>query len=213
VGYFNPVSPMKIVDIATGHGLKLAGRQPACPGGWRWAMFSPDGRFISAATLCGEVIVWNADSGRRISEFNTGVAISLTDFSSDDEHIAVGGQDGTTTIWNVNTGRLSHALAGPTASVGVVEYTPNGKLLVVTSFDGNGRVWDTATGTLLRVVPHAGDAFISPNGRLVATGDQYGVLRVFETCPACGNARALLALARSRVTRQLTPLERKTFGG
>ena len=212
VGYFDPASPMRVVDIASGRSLKLAGPQPGCPGGWRWAVFSPDGRFISAATLCGAVIAWNAESGRRISEFNTGVTISLTDFSSDDLHVAVGGQDGTTTIWNVRTGRLVHVLAGPTASVGVVEYTPNGKLLVVTSFDGNGRIWDAATGTLLRIVPHAGDAFISPDGRLVATGDQYGVVRIFQTCPACGNARALLAIANSRVTRQLTPLERKTFG-
>ena len=212
VGYFDPASPMRVIDIASGRTLKLAGPQPACAGGWRWAVFSPDGRFISAATLCGAVIVWNADSGRRISKFNTGVTISLTDFSSDDLHLAVGGQDGTTTIWNVRTGRPVHVFAGPTESVGVVEYTPNGKLLVVTSFDGDGRIWDSATGTLLRIVPHAGDAFISPDGGFVAAGDQYGVVRIFQTCPACGNARALLAIANSRVTRQLTPLERKTFG-
>jgi WD40 repeat protein len=158
------------------------------------------------------VINWNASTGRRISQFTTGVAVSLTDFSSDDMHVAVGGQDGTTTIWNVRTGRLAHVLPGPTESVGVVEYTPDGKLLVVSSFDGNARIWNPASGTLLRILPHSGAVFISPDGRDVATTDLYGVARVWQTCPACGDASALLSIARTRVTRQLTRLESATFG-
>jgi hypothetical protein len=54
--------------------------------------------------------------------------------------------------------------------------------------------------------------FINPDGRYVATTDLYGVARVWQTCPACGDASGLLSLARTRVTRQLTPLERATFG-
>jgi WD40 repeat protein len=211
-GYFSPGQPMRIIEIASGRSVTLTGPQPACPGGWRWAVFSPDGHYISATTLCGTVINWNASTGRRISQFTTGVAVSLTDFSSDDMHVAVGGQDGTTTIWNVRTGRLAHVLPGPTESVGVVEYTPDGKLLVVSSFDGNARIWNPASGTLLRILPHSGAVFISPDGRDVATTDLYGVARVWQTCPACGDASALLSIARTRVTRQLTRLESATFG-
>jgi len=34
------------------------------------------------------------------------------------------------------------------------------------------------------------------------------ILRVFDTCPACTDARALLSLAAPHVTSQLTVLER-----
>ena len=211
VGYFDHASPMRIVDLASGRSLKLTGAQPAC--GWAWAVFSPDGKFISAASICGAVISWDASSGRRLGSFNTGVAISLTDFSSDDVHLAVGGQDGTTTIWNVRTGRRVHVLPGSIASTAVVDYTPDGKLLAATSFDGTGRIWDTANGRLLRILPRSGFLFVSRDGRFLATTDQFSVVRIWETCPACGNARALLALAKKRVSRQLTPLEQTTFGG
>jgi WD40 repeat protein len=52
----------------------------------------------------------------------------------------------------------------------------------------------------------------SPNGRSVATLDFAGVIRIWDACNGCTNPAALTALARSRVTRQLTDDERRTFG-
>jgi WD40 repeat protein len=53
----------------------------------------------------------------------------------------------------------------------------------------------------------------SPDGRTLATDDSKGIVRVWDACTACGNAKALLALASQRATRHLTPLERSTFLG
>ena len=47
----------------------------------------------------------------------------------------------------------------------------------------------------------------------LVTADAAGTIRVWDACTACGNAGALLAIARNRVTRQLTSLERATFLG
>jgi hypothetical protein len=44
-----------------------------------------------------------------------------------------------------------------------------------------------------------------------ATLDYAGVIRVWDACTYCQNPTALLALAQTRVTRQLTPAERRTF--
>jgi hypothetical protein len=43
------------------------------------------------------------------------------------------------------------------------------------------------------------------------TIDAANVVRVWDACSDCGNAQALLTLAKSRVTRALTPQERRTF--
>jgi hypothetical protein len=51
----------------------------------------------------------------------------------------------------------------------------------------------------------------SPDGRSVATLDFAGVIRIWDACNGCTNPAALMALARSRVTRQLTDDERRTF--
>jgi hypothetical protein len=51
-GYFSPGQPMRIIEIASGRSVTLTGPQPACPGGWRWAVFSPDGHYISATSHC-----------------------------------------------------------------------------------------------------------------------------------------------------------------
>jgi hypothetical protein len=37
-------------------------------------------------------------------------------------------------------------------------------------------------------------------------------MRLFDACTECENPAALLRLARSRVTRSLTPAERQTYG-
>jgi hypothetical protein len=51
----------------------------------------------------------------------------------------------------------------------------------------------------------------SPDGHSVATLDFAGVIRIWDACADCTNPAALLALARSRVTRQLTANERRAF--
>jgi hypothetical protein len=53
---------------------------------------------------------------------------------------------------------------------------------------------------------------LQPGRGRVATLDFAGVIRIWDACNGCTNPAALMALARSRVTRQLTDDERRTFG-
>jgi WD40 repeat protein len=76
------------------------------------------------------------------------------------------------------------------------------------------RIWDPRTGHELRTLEHerpvTAVAF-SPDGRRVVTGDDAGVLRTWDACTGCLDPKALLALARERVTRDFTPAERATL--
>jgi len=54
------------------------------------------------------------------------------------------------------------------------------------------------------------DAVFSPNGRAVLTASMDGTARVFS-CDVCGSTAQLLALAHTRVTQSLTPVERRQY--
>jgi WD40 repeat protein len=67
---------------------------------------------------------------------------------------------------------------------------------------------------VLRILRHPDPVYgvsFTPDSRDLVTIDSANVVRVWDACTDCENARALLALAKSRVTRALTPQERKTF--
>ncbi len=56
-------------------------------------------------------------------------------------------------------------------------------------------------------------AAFSPDGRTITTLDTNGVIRLWDACTDCENPGALMALAKTRVTRQLTATEKRTYLG
>ena len=85
-------------------------------------------------------------------------------------------------------------------------------------------MWDAATGKQLRVLSFSnfqGTMATSATGGLLAIGENAvipgvdDVVRVFDTCPACKNAKALLRLAAPHVPSagRLTTLEHTVVNG
>jgi WD40 repeat protein len=106
-------------------------------------------------------------------------------------------------------------LTNHTKGVTDVAYSPNGAYLASASLDGTVEIWDAHTLTLLRIIYQPDPTNVvsfTRDSRDILTLDSAGVVREWDTCTACGNAKALLALAKARVTRQLTPQEQRTFG-
>jgi WD40 repeat protein len=182
---------------------------------WNAAAISRDDRLVAAADFCGLVALWNARTGRLRATFNNGGEPSRIAFSPNGRYLAVASWNSTITIWDVHTRRALHVLAGHTLGVDGVAYSPDGRLLASVGLDDTLRVWDPSSGRVLRVwreqQPVSSVAFNS-DGHQIVTGDATGTISIWDACTACGNAKALLAIARTRVTRQLTALERTTFG-
>ncbi|WP_404380796.1 winged helix-turn-helix domain-containing protein [Knoellia locipacati] len=88
-------------------------------------------------------------------------------------------------VWDTATGALLLTLKGHTADVSNAVFSPDGTRLVTSSADGTVRLWDTATGSVLRSHDIGADAWalaFSPDGTTVVAGpDSNGAMSVLES--------------------------------
>ena len=91
-----------------------------------------------------------------------------------------------------------------------ISWSPDGRLIATASNDHTARIWDADSGSELAVlVVHEDtveDIAWSPDGRWIATASRDGTAQILDAVPQFG---ALLAEARARVFRELTPDERR----
>lgn len=179
------------------------------------AEFSPDGNLVVTGSSDSTARVWDlaTSKSRRVSpKIDIFTAVS---FDRTSRLIATGTNDGRVVVWEAITGRRVTALRAHDGGVTSVGFSPNGKLIVTASYDDEiVRVWNLESGQRLdefRIPAEAltRAAFIS-DGRRVVVGGVDGIARIFE-CEVCGSFDDLLAMARQRAGRELTPDELKHY--
>ena len=76
-------------------------------------------------------------------------------------------------MWDVKSGKLLHTLTGHVFGVTSVSFSPDGKLVLTSSIDGDARLWSVKSGaTVQRLKFHTAtvsQAAFSPDGRWVVT--------------------------------------------
>jgi len=220
VALAGPVTPsgapktLEIVDLRTGQIRQLS------DGNWvAWYTFSPDSRLLALVDGVGHLDIWDVTTGHLVApevSFGTITNLGPLAFSPDGKDLAVAntGNEGQVSILQVPSERVVSELTDHTRQVNGIAYSPDGRLLATASLDSTTRVWDAHTGLPLRLLIHpdgVNNVTFSPTSEQVATLDLAGVLRVWDACTDCENPTALLALAGTRVTRQLTTDERRAF--
>ncbi|MCI0391251.1 MAG: AAA-like domain-containing protein [Acidobacteria bacterium] len=179
------------------------------------ARFSSDGKFVVTGSKDGTARVWEASTGRSIVVFRGHASYVLSaDYSPNGRWVVTGSYDNTARVWEVNTGKSVHELRGHKSVVTSVAFSPDGQFVVTGSIDGTARVWETSTGrSVARIRGHADEvwgAAFSPDGKYVVTASYDKTARIYA-CEVCRPINEVLALARTRVTRQLTPEEREKY--
>jgi WD40 repeat protein len=209
-----------LVDLARGK-ITLRAKAPCLRFGD--PAVSADGSHVAAISYCPGLLTWRITPTGPVAH-PLPVAVSTESgplaFSADARRLAIAnisGQ-GEVGIVDARSGKTLATLAGHTDRVVGVLFSPDGKLAVTSSRDATVRVWDTLSGRLLRTFDHPAPLAVagiasSPDGHTIATLDEDGVIRLWDTCTDCENPAALMALAKTRVTRGLTASEKQTYLG
>ncbi len=176
----------RLWDVSTGKELWRLG-------GEEWsdttAAFSPDGKILATGHGRGPLRFWDAATGKELRRCSGCQSAQCLAFSLDGKTLASGGgggllgsQDQTIRFWDVASGREVHrADGGHHATVCSLTFTPDGKDIVASSWDGSLRIWDAAAGEERRQVAPAGDeqlfgsrmasmtSALSPDGKTIFT--------------------------------------------
>jgi WD40 repeat protein len=190
----------------------------AQPGICALLLFTPDGKrlvaFSEHSTMPGGpklavqlVLVWEVATGQEISRF---IAPRPADFFANrppvavsNREIAIGLEDGGTSLWDLNSGKerriaTAHAGQNPSEQCGTlaIAFARDGSKLFTGGHDGLVKVWEAASGRLLRTMERsfAGVESLSVghDNQTIAAGYE-GSIRLWdansgaEKCPQPGH--------------------------
>jgi WD40 repeat protein len=169
--------------------------------------FSPDGKRLATASADQSAKLWDVFSGDELVSFrNHQSDVMGVAFNPDGKRLVTTSRDCTARVWNAVSGDELLTLRGHTGAVYRVAFSPDGKRLATASWDHTAKVWDAPSGQELLTFRNnqsfvLGVAF-SPDGKRLATSSLDETVQLYAL-----DIRELLDLARSRVTRNLTPEE------
>jgi WD40 repeat protein len=146
------------------------------------AFFSPDNKIIvTTDNWDGEIGLWDPQTGRRKTYFNTYPGgIYYAAFSSDGKQIALtASRDSTAGIWKIPTGKSLTDLRGHSGLVSAVNFSPVGNDLMTISMDNALKIWDKNTGKLkftFYQLENSGYFGITPSGYFQANKEGAKIL-------------------------------------
>lgn len=151
------------------------------------AAFSPDGRFIAAASSDRTARVWDARSGRELVILQPHPREVLrVSFAKDPRWLLTVCADNKLRVWDVESGICVALMKGHRGRITFADFSADGEEVISASEDGTARRWRWATfeQMAVRVAGHT-DAIKSihfdSDAKRVVTGSADGTARVMET--------------------------------
>jgi hypothetical protein len=173
-----------------------------------------DSRYAAIDDECGHTTVYDLRTGAVRARFTVPSA-SINDATAvPRDRFAFGDDHGNTYVFDAD-GREQFALVDGSAAVQGIAASADGSVIATVSSDGILRIWNGRTGLLMRRITTGEDldsVGMAPDGSAVYTDTATGLIESFDTCPLCGNGRALLRASDQLAVRPLSKAERQAFG-
>ncbi|KZS91769.1 hypothetical protein SISNIDRAFT_413608, partial [Sistotremastrum niveocremeum HHB9708] len=165
--------------------------------------FSHDSQNLWAGTRSGYAGAWKADSGMTIVP----VQPTTVAFSPDENRLAIGYVSGQVYLWDVKSGQhfaIASAEAKHENYVSSLCFSPDGGLLVSSSWDLQIRLWDGITGLPIGnplATQGVGDrdVLVSPSGKYIACGANNGTVGVWDLASTFFTATSDLSIRRYKI--------------
>ncbi len=148
--------------------------------------FSPKGKYLATASTDGTAQVWEAESGKKITQpLKHEDAVTAVAFSPDGKYLATASADGTAQVWEAESGKLVTPPLKHGGVVIAVAFSPDCKRLMTASNDGTARVWEAESGKKVTPPLKHGGVFtalaFSPDGKRLATASFDSTARVWDS--------------------------------
>lgn len=175
---------------------------------------SPDDAFIATANYNGNVTIWDRMTQTAQVTLTLDAAVQDVAYAPDGSVLVAICEDGSVVVWDVASFQQRYHRVAHTGIIWGVQFNSTGTQFATASRDKTVRIWETVTGenvaTFMYNAGVVGVAY-SPDDLMLATCTEQDVSsgRMVNIYPL--DVDTLLAMARTRLTRSLTPDECKTF--
>lgn len=149
--------------------------------------FSPDGTLLAAGSDDSSVRLWRVADKTLLHKLSEDASIVRDVIFAPNGLTLAASIERIIYIWRTSDGMLLHKLEGHTNTVNELSYSPDGTILASAGSEGAMRLWQVSDGTLLRTVNlgrwYGNSVFsvdIAPDGKLLAVGQKYNPVRVFD---------------------------------
>jgi WD40 repeat protein len=145
--------------------------------------FSPDGKLMAGAGMTGDILLWDAATGREVRRLEgRRCLVRGLAFAPKGDRLLCG-DDAAARVWDVATGKALHTL-DVEGGVSAVAFSPDGRLVAAGSAKGAALVWEADTGKPVHQLSGEGNyvhalAF-SPDGRALLSAVLNGPVAVWD---------------------------------
>jgi WD40 repeat protein len=157
--------------------------------------FSPDGGTLASGFNSGAVKLWDVASGKLLKTFkNNNYSVDGLAFSPDGTLLAAKAYF-EMVLWNVANGQVLHTLQGEPDPLifNCMAISPDGTKLASGDFEHSVRLWDVATGTLLKNFEGHAEGVravaFSPDGEMLASASGDKTIKLWDMGGAKAAAR------------------------